>query len=57
MKYNLKSIVDYWIERLDTGGPIVLNRQQADDLVFLLKFMKYELEVYIEIFAEESKLS
>ena len=57
MNNTLRSTVDIWIKKLDTGGPITLNRQCADDLVFVLKHLKNELETYIEIFAEESKLS
>lgn len=57
MNSNFKVTVYFWIEQLDSGGPVVLNRQQADNLVFLLKYMKNELETYIEIFAEECKLS
>ena len=57
MNSNIKTNIDYWIKRLDNGGPIVLNRQQGDALVFLLKYLKNELETYIEIFAEEDKLS
>lgn len=57
MNSNFRGTVDSWIKQLDRGGPVVLNRQQADDLVFVLKHLKNELETYIEIFAEESKLS
>lgn len=57
MNNTLRSTVDIWIKKLDTGGPITLNRQCAEDLVFVLKHLKNELETYIEIFAEESKLS
>ena len=41
-----------WIDRLDTKGPITLNEQQKQDLVFILKWVKIRLEDYIKIFKD-----
>jgi hypothetical protein len=49
--------VDKWIRYLDEHpAGAILNDKQTQDLLFLLKYMKHEIQEYIEIFAEEIRL-
>jgi hypothetical protein len=49
--------VDKWIRYFnehETG--VILNDKKISDLLFLLKYMKHEIQEYIEVFAEECRL-
>jgi hypothetical protein len=49
--------VDKWIRYLgEHPAGVILNDRQTQDLLFLLKYMKHEVQEYIEIFAEEKYL-
>ena len=51
------SEVDKWIRYLDEHpAGAILNDKQTQDLLFMLKYMKHEIQEYIEIFAEEIRL-